>query len=62
VRVRVTSAALNHLDLSWSKDACVTLALMGARGDGKGTIDAIGENAKARLMIGDRGDINPGIS
>ena len=30
--------------------------------DGTGTIDAIGENAKTHLMIGDRVVINPGIS
>ena len=64
VRVRVTSAALNHLDLFMVEGLPgVTLRppwVLGA--DGTGTIDAIGDNAKARLMIGDRVIINPGIS
>ncbi|MFN2601117.1 MAG: alcohol dehydrogenase catalytic domain-containing protein, partial [Gemmatimonadaceae bacterium] len=64
VRVRVTAAALNHLDL-FMLDGLpgVTLRppwVLGA--DGTGTIDAIGENAKTHLMIGDRVVINGGIS
>jgi NADPH:quinone reductase-like Zn-dependent oxidoreductase len=64
VRVRVTAAALNHLDLFMLK------GLPGVRlkapwvlgADCTGTIDAIGENAKTHLMIGDRVVINGGIS
>jgi len=64
VRVRVTAAALNHLDL-FMLDGLpgVTITppwVLGA--DGTGTIDAIGENAKTHLMIGDRVVINGGIS
>jgi NADPH:quinone reductase-like Zn-dependent oxidoreductase len=64
VRVRVSAAALNHLDL-FMLDGLpgVTLTppwVLGA--DGTGTIDAIGENAKTHLMIGDRVVINGGIS
>jgi len=64
VRVRVSAAALNHLDL-FMLDGLpgVTLRppwVLGA--DGTGTIDAIGENAKTHLMIGDRVVINGGIS
>ncbi len=64
VRVRVSAASLNHLDL-FMLDGLpgVTLRppwVLGA--DGTGTIDAIGENAKTHLMIGDRVVINGGIS
>jgi NADPH:quinone reductase-like Zn-dependent oxidoreductase len=64
VRVRVSAAALNHLDL-FMLDGLpgVTIRpawILGA--DGTGTIDAIGENAKTHLMIGDRVVINGGIS
>jgi len=64
VRVRVSAAALNHLDL-FMLDGLpgVTVRLPWVLGaDGTGTIDAIGENAKTHLMIGDRVVINPGIS
>jgi len=56
MRVRVTSAALNHLDLFMVEGLlAVTLRPPWVlRGGRYGTIDAIGENAKARLMIGDR--------
>ena len=64
VRVRVAAAALNHLDLFMVEGLPgATLRppwVLGA--DATGTVDAIGENAKARLMIGDRVVINPGIS
>jgi len=64
VRVRVAAAALNHLDLFMLQGLPgATLRppwILGA--DATGTVDAIGENAKARLMIGDRVIINPGIS
>ena len=64
VRVRVTAAALNHLDLFMLEGLPgATLRppwVMGA--DATGTIDAIGENARTRLMIGDTVIINPGIS
>jgi NADPH:quinone reductase-like Zn-dependent oxidoreductase len=64
VRVRVAAAALNHLDLFMIEGMPgATLRspwILGA--DATGTVDAIGENAKARLMIGDRVIINPGIS
>ena len=64
VRVRVSAAALNHLDLFMLGGLPgATLRppwVLGA--DATGTVDAIGENAKARLMIGDRVIINPGIS
>lgn len=64
VRVRVSAAALNHLDL-FMLDGLpgVTIRppwVLGA--DGTGTIDAIGQNAKTHLMIGDRVVINGGIS
>ena len=64
VRVRVTAAALNHLDL-FMLDGLPGITLrppwiLGA--DGTGTIDAIGQNAKTHLMIGDRVIINGGIS
>ncbi|HVD59320.1 MAG TPA: zinc-binding dehydrogenase [Gemmatimonadaceae bacterium] len=64
VRVRIKAAALNHLDLFMLEGLPgITLRppwIMGA--DGTGTIDAIGENANTRCMIGDRVIINPGIS
>jgi NADPH:quinone reductase-like Zn-dependent oxidoreductase len=64
VRVRVAAAALNHLDLFMVEGLPgATLRppwVLGA--DATGTVDAIGENAKAHLMIGDRVIINPGIS
>ena len=64
VRVRVTAAALNRLDLFMLEGLPgATLRppwVMG--GDATGTIDAIGENVRARLMIGDTVVINPGIS
>jgi NADPH:quinone reductase-like Zn-dependent oxidoreductase len=64
VRVRVAAAALNHLDLFMLEGLPgATLRppwIPGA--DATGTVDAIGESVKARLMIGDRVIINPGIS
>lgn len=64
VRVRITAAALNHLDLFMLEGLPgITIRppwVLGA--DGTGTIDAIGANAKTHLMIGDRVIINGGIS
>ncbi len=64
VRVRIKAAALNHLDLFMLEGLPgITLRppwIMGA--DGTGHVDAIGENANTRCMIGDRVIINPGIS
>lgn len=64
VRVRVTAAALNHLDLFMLQGLPgVTLRppwIMGA--DGTGVIDAVGEGAKRTANVGDSVIINPGIS
>jgi len=64
VRVRVTAAALNHLDLFMLQGLPgITLRppwIMGA--DGTGVIDAVGEGAKRTANVGDTVIINPGIS
>ena len=64
VRVRVTMAALNHLDLFMVEGLPgVTLRapwVMGA--DATGIVDAIGDEAVTGVNIGDVVIINPGIS
>lgn len=64
VRVRVTAAALNHLDLFMLQGLPgVTLRppwIMGA--DATGVVDAVGEGAKRTANVGDSVIINPGIS
>ena len=64
VRIRVTAAALNHLDLfTLGGLPGVTITppwIMGA--DGAGVIDAIGDSADGRLAPGMQVVINPGIS
>lgn len=64
VRVRVTAAALNHLDLFTLEGLPgVTLRapwIMGA--DATGIIDAIGQSATTEAKVGDTVIINPGIS
>jgi len=64
VRVRVTAAALNHLDLFMIQGLPgVTLKppwIMGA--DATGVVDAIGEGAKRTANVGDSVIVNPGIS
>jgi NADPH:quinone reductase-like Zn-dependent oxidoreductase len=63
VRVRVTAAALNHLDLFMLQGLPgITLRppwILGA--DATGVVDAVGEGAK-RVDIGDTVIVNPGIS
>ena len=64
IRVRVTAAALNHLDLFMLKGLPgITLRppwIMGA--DGTGVVDDVGEGAKRTANVGDSVIINPGIS
>ena len=64
VRVRVTYAALNHLDLFMLEGLPgVTLRppwIMGA--DATGTVDAIGDDSITHMKLGDTVVINPGIS
>ena len=64
VRVRVTAASLNHLDLFMLQGLPgITLRppwIMGA--DATGIVDAVGESAKRTANIGDSVIINPGIS
>jgi NADPH:quinone reductase-like Zn-dependent oxidoreductase len=64
VRVRVTAAALNHLDLFMLEGLPgVTLRppwIMGA--DATGTIDAIGDDTTSDVKVGDTVIVNPGIS
>ena len=64
VRVRVTAAALNHLDLFMLEGLPgATLRppwIMGA--DGTGVVDAIGDGPGAHAKVGDTVIINPGIS
>jgi NADPH:quinone reductase-like Zn-dependent oxidoreductase len=64
VRVRVTAAALNHLDLFMLEGLPgITLRppwVMGA--DATGIIDAIGDSATTDVRIGETVIINPGIS
>ncbi len=64
VRVRLTGAALNHLDLFMVEGLPgVTLRppwVMGA--DGTGVLDAVGESTNVAAAIGDNVIINPGIS
>jgi NADPH:quinone reductase-like Zn-dependent oxidoreductase len=64
VRIRVTAAALNHLDL-FVLERLPGLKLtpswvMGA--DATGTVDAIGPATKADVKIGDTVIVNPGVS
>ncbi len=64
VRIRVTAAALNHLDV-FMLDGLpgVTLRppwVMGA--DGTGIVDAIGDGSTTHVKLGDTVIINPGIS
>lgn len=62
--MRVTAAALNHLDLFMVEGLPgVTLAppwIMGA--DATGVVDAIGDGSTTHIAIGDTVVINPGIS
>jgi len=64
VRVRITAAALNHLDLFMVQGLPgITLRppwIMGA--DATGVVDAVGEGAKRTANVGDTVIINPGIS
>jgi NADPH:quinone reductase-like Zn-dependent oxidoreductase len=64
VRVRVTAAALNHLDLFMIQGLPgITLRppwILGA--DATGVVDAIGEGAKRTANVGDTVIVNPGIS
>lgn len=64
VRVRVTAAALNHLDLLMLEGLPGTSLrppwVLGA--DATGIVDAIGEGAAPSANIGDTVVINPGIS
>lgn len=64
MRVRVTAAALNHLDLFMVQGLPgITLQppwILGA--DATGVVDAIGEGAKRTANVGDTVVVNPGIS
>lgn len=64
VRLRVTAAALNHLDLfvlGGLPGVKVTPGwVMGA--DATGTVDAIGPNTKSPSKLGDTVIVNPGLS
>jgi NADPH:quinone reductase-like Zn-dependent oxidoreductase len=64
VRVRITAASLNHLDLLMLQGLPgITLRppwILGA--DATGTVEAVGENAKRTANIGDSVIVNPGIS
>ncbi len=63
VRVRLRAAALNHLDL-WTVRGLPGLTLSFPHvvgGDGAGVVDSVGTGV-ARVAVGDRVMINPGIS
>jgi len=64
VRVRITAASLNRLDLFMLQGLPgITLRppwILGA--DATGTVEAVGENAKRTANIGDSVIVNPGIS